>query len=125
MHPFDEMYESLASTQADPQAYAGSAIRGHYHGYADWLAGQSPDVMRARREEAEAYFEKQRATAAASAADFERTLAERREKATAEFTGQMQAAVGARIVQHMVEKGTDNIRPELVEMITGQAPKAE
>ena len=42
-----------------------------------------------RREEAEAYFEKQRATAAASAADFERTLAERREKATAEFTGQM------------------------------------
>ncbi|HQN52585.1 MAG TPA: LLM class flavin-dependent oxidoreductase, partial [Phenylobacterium sp.] len=43
----------------------------------------------------------------------------------AEFTGQMQAAVGARIVQHMVEKGTDNIRPELVEMITGQAPKAE
>ncbi|WP_304167930.1 LLM class flavin-dependent oxidoreductase [Phenylobacterium aquaticum] len=41
----------------------------------------------------------------------------------AEFTGQMQAAVGARIVQHMMEKGTENIRPELVELITGQAPK--
>jgi limonene 1,2-monooxygenase len=41
----------------------------------------------------------------------------------AEFTGQMQAAVGARIVQHMMEKGADNIRPEIVEMIQGQAPK--
>jgi limonene 1,2-monooxygenase len=45
----------------------------------------------------------------------------------AEFTGQMQAAVGARIVQHMMEKGADNIRPEIVEMIKGQAgtPAAE
>jgi limonene 1,2-monooxygenase len=43
----------------------------------------------------------------------------------AEFTGQMQAAVGARIVQHMVEKGSENIRPELVQMITGQAPPAK
>jgi limonene 1,2-monooxygenase len=43
----------------------------------------------------------------------------------AEFTGQMQAAVGARIVQHMMEKGTENIRPEIVDMISGQgaAPK--
>ena len=39
----------------------------------------------------------------------------------AEFTGQMQAAVGARIVQHMMEKGSENIRPEIVEMITGGA----
>jgi limonene 1,2-monooxygenase len=42
----------------------------------------------------------------------------------AEFTGQMQAAVGARIVQHMMEKGADNIRPEIVQAIQGQAPKA-
>jgi limonene 1,2-monooxygenase len=42
-----------------------------------------------------------------------------------EFTGQMRAAVGARIVQHMMEKGADNIRPEIVEMITGQAPAAK
>ena len=43
-----------------------------------------------------------------------------------EFTGQMQAAVGARIVQHMMEKGADNIRPEIVEMITGaKTPAAE
>lgn len=39
-----------------------------------------------------------------------------------EFTGQARAAVGARIVQHMQEKGADNIRPEIVAMITGQAP---
>ncbi|MFN3515055.1 MAG: LLM class flavin-dependent oxidoreductase [Phenylobacterium sp.] len=41
------------------------------------------------------------------------------------FTGQMRAAVGARIVQHMMEKGADNIRPEIVEMIKGQAAGAE
>lgn len=38
-----------------------------------------------------------------------------------EFTGQARMAVGARIVQHMMEKGADNIRPEIVELITGQA----
>ncbi len=39
-----------------------------------------------------------------------------------DFTGQMRAAVGARIVSHMMEKGVDNIRPEIVEAITGAAP---
>jgi limonene 1,2-monooxygenase len=39
-----------------------------------------------------------------------------------EFTTQVRAAVGARIVQHIQEKGADNIRPEIVAMITGQAP---
>ncbi|WP_374569633.1 LLM class flavin-dependent oxidoreductase [Phenylobacterium sp.] len=34
------------------------------------------------------------------------------------FTAAMQAAVGARIAQHMMEKGAQNIRPELVEAIT-------
>ena len=43
----------------------------------------------ARREEAEAYYEKQRAATASQAADFERTLGERREAAAAEFNGQM------------------------------------
>jgi limonene 1,2-monooxygenase len=43
------------------------------------------------------------------------------------FTTQVRGAVGARIVQHMMEKGADNIRPEIVEMIVGAAapPKAE
>ena len=44
----------------------------------------------ARREEAEAVWEHQRARAAAAAADFEKTLADRRDKAAAEFANQMQ-----------------------------------
>ncbi|MBS0362317.1 MAG: LLM class flavin-dependent oxidoreductase [Proteobacteria bacterium] len=35
------------------------------------------------------------------------------------FTTEVRGAVGARIVQHMMEKGADNIRPEIVQMITG------
>jgi len=35
------------------------------------------------------------------------------------FTAEMQAAVGARIAQHMMEKGAENIRPELAAMIQG------
>jgi cell division septum initiation protein DivIVA len=45
----------------------------------------------ARREEAEAVYEHQRARAAAAAADFEKTLAERRDRAAEEFAVQMQA----------------------------------
>ena len=56
---------------------------------ADSIIDDAAREAAARREEAEAYFEKQRATAAASAADFERTLGERRERASAEFTAQM------------------------------------
>jgi limonene 1,2-monooxygenase len=37
----------------------------------------------------------------------------------AEFTTEVRNAVGARIVQHMMEKGADNIRPEIVQLITG------
>ena len=44
----------------------------------------------ARREEAEAVYEHQRARAAAAAADFEKTLAARRDKAAEEFAAQMQ-----------------------------------
>ncbi|MET3528629.1 LLM class flavin-dependent oxidoreductase [Phenylobacterium koreense] len=36
-----------------------------------------------------------------------------------EFTAQTRAAVGARIVSHMMEKGAENIRPEIVAMIQG------
>ncbi|HYD44326.1 MAG TPA: LLM class flavin-dependent oxidoreductase [Phenylobacterium sp.] len=35
----------------------------------------------------------------------------------AEFTGQARMAVGARIAQHAMEKGTENIRPEFVQMM--------
>ncbi|WP_312165668.1 LLM class flavin-dependent oxidoreductase [Phenylobacterium sp.] len=42
-----------------------------------------------------------------------------------EFTSQTRAAVGARIVSHMMEKGADNIRPEIVAMIQGAATPAK
>ena len=48
MHKFDEMYEQLP--------YNGAAIRSHYQRYDQWLAKQSPEVMRSRREEAEMIF---------------------------------------------------------------------
>ncbi len=41
------------------------------------------------------------------------------------FTTEVRGAVGARIVQHMMEKGADNIRPEIVALITGAAAAAK
>lgn len=59
---------------------------------------QSDDILdhadreaTARREEGEAVYENQRARAAAAAADFEQTLADRRDKAAIEFAEQMAA----------------------------------
>lgn len=43
-----------------------------------------------------------------------------------EFTGQVMAAMGARIAQHIAEKGAGDIRPEFAAMLGGAAPpKAE
>jgi len=42
-----------------------------------------------------------------------------------EFTTQVRGAVGARIVQHMMEKGAENIRPEIVALITGASAPAD
>ncbi|QIM21021.1 DivIVA domain-containing protein [Phycicoccus sp. HDW14] len=56
---------------------------------ADSIVDDAAREAAARREEAEAYFEKQRATAAAQAADFEKTLGERRDAAAAEFNDQI------------------------------------
>ena len=47
MRPFDEMYDTLPP---------GDAVRPHYAAYARWLAAQDPQLMRARREEAEVIF---------------------------------------------------------------------
>lgn len=41
----------------------------------------------------------------------------------AEFTGQVMAAMGARIAQHIAEKGTADIRPEFAAMLGGAAPE--
>ena len=65
MHKFDEMYAQLPGTgqfQFQGQSQGGQSqvqvqgVRGHYKNYAQWLARQPQDVMRARREEAEMIF---------------------------------------------------------------------
>lgn len=57
---------------------------------ADALLDDADREASARRGEAEAVYENQRAKAAAAAADFETTLATRRDKAAAEFAAQME-----------------------------------
>ena len=64
MLKFDEMYSQLppgnGQFQFQGQSQGGQSqvqgIRDHYRNYALWLARQSQDVMRARREEAEMIF---------------------------------------------------------------------
>jgi len=65
MHEFDEMYARLPDTgqrQYQGQSQGGrhpiqvQGVRDHYSNYAQWLARQSQEVMRARREEAEMIF---------------------------------------------------------------------
>jgi cell division septum initiation protein DivIVA len=58
---------------------------------ADTLRDESERDAKARREEAEALFENNRAKAAQSAADFETTLAHRRDQAERDFTEKMKA----------------------------------
>jgi cell division septum initiation protein DivIVA len=58
---------------------------------ADEIVDAADREATARRQEAEAVFENQRAKSAAASADFEKTLADRRDKAAAEFAAQAQA----------------------------------
>ena len=56
---------------------------------ADTILDDADREASARREEGEAFYENQRARAAAAAADFESTLGQRRESAAQEFAAQM------------------------------------
>ncbi len=65
MHQFDEMYAQLPGSsrfQFQGQSQGGrqqaqvQGVRGHYRTYAQWLARQSAEAMRARRDEAEMIF---------------------------------------------------------------------
>jgi uncharacterized circularly permuted ATP-grasp superfamily protein len=65
MHKFDEMFAQMPAAgglQFQSQAMGGQTqvqvqgVRDHYRTYAQWLARQPQDVMRARREEAEMIF---------------------------------------------------------------------
>ena len=75
-----------SKAQADSTALVEGARR-----QADEILDHADREATARREEAEAVYEHQRARAAAAAADFEKTLAERRDRAASEFEAQMQA----------------------------------
>ena len=57
--------------------------------HADTILDDADREASARREEGEAFYESQRARAAAAAADFEATLGQRREAAAQEFSAQM------------------------------------
>jgi uncharacterized circularly permuted ATP-grasp superfamily protein len=64
MHKFDEMYSQTASGKPQAQSQSQGAgnliqtqgVRAHYEAYAKWLARQSDEAMRARRDEAEMIF---------------------------------------------------------------------
>jgi len=71
MQNFDEMYAELPAgqspsggvqlqfqgqSQGDQRQFQAQGVRPHYKGYAQWLARQSGETMRARRDEAEMIF---------------------------------------------------------------------
>ena len=88
-------------TRTDSEAYAAE-VRGKADAEAtriitqaqreaEEILDQADREALARREEAEAIYENQRARAAVAAADFEKTLAERRDEAAKDFATQMKA----------------------------------
>lgn len=76
----------------------------------------------ARREEAEAVYEAHRARAAAAAAEFEQNLAERRDKANAEFEAQSSAHEQA--ISKLRERH-DNLELEAEQLLSGAKEQAE
>ena len=72
--------DTRSSAEADAEARVAGAQR-----RADELIDHADREAAARREEAEAVYESQQARAAQAAADFERTLADRRDAAAADF----------------------------------------
>jgi cell division septum initiation protein DivIVA len=83
-----EAYASEVRTKADSEA---TRIITQAQREAEGILDQADREALARREEAEAIYENQRARAAVAAADFEKTLAERRDEAAKDFASQMKA----------------------------------
>ncbi|MDR0488402.1 MAG: DivIVA domain-containing protein [Propionibacteriaceae bacterium] len=83
-----EAYAAEVRSQADTEA---TRIIGQAQREAEEILDQADREALARREEAEAIYENQRARAAVAAADFEKTLAERRDEAAKDFATQMKA----------------------------------
>lgn len=96
--------DTRSSAEADAEARLAGAQR-----RADELIDHADREAAARREEAEAVYEHQRARAAQAAADFEKTLADRRDKAAADFAAQMSAheAAVARAEEQLAAIGVE------------------
>ncbi len=111
----DGAHRQAADLTSKAQADATALVEGARR-QADEILDQADREATARREEAEAVYEHQRARAAAAAADFEKTLADRRDKAAADFAAQMQAneQVLARAEERLAafEAEADRLRQE-------------
>jgi cell division septum initiation protein DivIVA len=83
-----ERYAQERRSEADAEA---ARVLEDARRQADQLRDSTERDAKARREEAEALFESNRAKAAQAAADFETTLAHRREQAEHDYTEQMKA----------------------------------
>jgi len=83
-----EAYAAEVRSKADAEA---TRIITQAQREAEEILDQADREALARREEAEAIYENQRARAAVAAADFEKTLAERRDEAAKDFAAQMKA----------------------------------
>ena len=79
-----DRYAEDVRTKADAEA---TQVVEKAKQHADAILDDADREACARREEAEAFYEHQRARAASAAADFEATLGQRRDKAAAEFCG--------------------------------------
>jgi DivIVA domain-containing protein len=92
-----------AKRRGDADTEAESILKQARRQADEMIDGADRDAA-ARRQEAEAVYETQRAKAAAAAADFEMTLAQRRENAEAEFTQQLSASnEQLSVMEHRVE----------------------
>ena len=81
-----DRYVEDARTRADAEA---ATVLEDAKRRADAMIDEADRAATARREEAEALYESQRAKVSAAAADFETTLAARRDKAAQEFSAQL------------------------------------
>jgi cell division septum initiation protein DivIVA len=80
-----------AAETSDKAVAEGARVIEDANQKADEILDTASREATTRREEAEAIFERQRARAAAAAADFEKTLAVRRDEAATDFGNQMSA----------------------------------
>lgn len=108
-----DTYASEVTNKADADA---ARIVEAARQQADEILDYADREATTRREEAEAVYEHQRARAAAAALDFEKTLADRREKSAAEFTTAMtaheQTLAAAQERHALADAEADRIRAE-------------